>query len=133
AVSPQTGKPHTAMFELKEPILSDVGAKLTFVMDQQFGQQHNLGKFRLSVTGDAVPRLADELPAELAALVSTPVEKRTDAQKAKLMQLYRSQDAEYLRLQGAIIASPLPADTRVLGGQDLMWALINNPAFLFNH
>ena len=134
AISGGTGKPQTAMFELKEAVVGEVGVKLTIVMDQQFAsKEHNIGKFRLSVTGDSVPRLSDELPKELADLLGTPADKHTPAQKAKLVQLHRAQDAEYQRLQAAVVAAPLPADTRVLGGQDLMWVLINNPAFLFNH
>ena len=134
AISPQSGKSQMALFELKEPIVAEAGVALKFVLDQQFtGKDHNIGKFRLSVTGDAVPRLADALPADVAAILSTPVEKRTPEQKAKLTQLFRGQDAEHKRLSAAIAAAPLPADTRILGGQDLMWALINNPAFLFNH
>lgn len=129
-----TGKAQTAMFECKEPAVGEVGLKLTILMEQQFaGKEHNLGKFRLSVTGDSVPRLSDELPKELADLLGTPLDKRTPAQKAKLLQMHRAQDPEYQRLQAALTSVPLPADTRVLGGQDLMWALINNPAFLFNH
>jgi hypothetical protein len=134
AISPQSGKPQTAIFEFREPVASPTGAKLKIVLDQQFGKQHNLGKFRLAVTGDAVPRLGDApLPADLAAVLAIPADKRTPAQKAKLTQMHRAQDAEYLRLQAAVTGNPLPVDTRVLGGQDLMWALINNPAFLFNH
>ena len=30
------------------------------------------------------------------------------------------------------IAVPPPSDPRVLGTQDLVWALLNSPAFLFN-
>ncbi len=134
AISGATGKAQTAMFEFKEPVIGEVGMKLTILMEQQFaGKEHNLGKFRLSVTGDSVPRLSDELPKELADLLGTPLDKRTPAQKAKLLQMHRTQDPEYQRLQAALTSVPLPADTRVLGGQDLMWALINNPALLFNH
>jgi hypothetical protein len=134
AVAPQFGKTHTALFELKEPISNEVGTKLVILMEQNFaGPDHNLGKFRISVTGDAVPRLGESLPAELAALLATPVDKRSPAQKARLAQLFRDQDVEYKRLTGVVAANPLPPNKRVLGGQDLMWALINNPAFLFNH
>jgi Protein of unknown function (DUF1549)/Protein of unknown function (DUF1553)/Bacterial Ig-like domain (group 2) len=134
AVAPQFGKTHTALFELKEPIANEVGTKLTIVMEQNFaGGLHNLGKFRISVTGDAVPRLGEALPAELANLLATPADKRTPEQKARLAQLFRDQDGEYKRLAGIVASNPLPPDKRVLGGQDLMWALINNPAFLFNH
>ena len=134
AISPQTGKTNMALFELKEPINNEAGTKLTFVLDQQFvGKEHNIGKFRLSVTGDAIPRLVDSLPMELADLLATPADKRTARQKAKITQLFHDQDAEFKRLQAAVANVPLPANTRVLGGQDLMWALINSPAFLFNH
>lgn len=133
AISPQFGKAQSALVELREPVLSEVGAKLTIVMEQQFGTQHNIGKFRISVTGDSVPRLSDALPADIAAIIALPVNERSDEQKAKLTQMFRNQDAEYQRLQKAVTSSPLPADHRVLGGQDLMWALINSPAFLFNH
>ncbi len=134
AISPQSGKNHIAMFELREPIVSEVGTKLTIVLEQNFtGPQHNLGKFRISVTGDAVPRLGQSLPPELAVLLEKPADKRTPEQKARLSQLFRDQDPEYKRLAGIVAANPLPPDKRVLGGQDLMWALINNPAFLFNH
>jgi hypothetical protein len=134
AIAPQYGKSNAALFELKEPLAAEAGVKLTFTLEQNFpGREHNLGKFRLSVTGDPLPRLTDALPPEVAALLATPPEKRTPAQKARLTELHREQDPEYQRLKASLGATPLPADHRILGGQDLMWALINNPAFLFNH
>ncbi len=46
--------------------------------------------------------------------------------------MYLAQDKEYQRLAAEAAKVP-PADARVLGAQDLVWALINSPAFLFNH
>ena len=132
AIVPQTGKTHVALFELKEPL--DGERKLTFTLDQKYaGKQHNLGKFRLSVTSDATPRLSDGLPAAVASVLAIAPEKRTPDQKAKLTQFHREQDPEYKRLQAIVQSNPLPADSRILGGQDIVWALINSPAFLFNH
>ena len=45
--------------------------------------------------------------------------------------MYLAQDKEHARLAADAANAP-PADARVLGAQDLAWALINTPAFLFN-
>jgi len=65
-------------------------------------------------------------------MLAMPADKRTPEMKAKLRDLYLEQDKELARLK-AETADPPPADPRVLGAQDLVWALINSPAFLFNH
>jgi hypothetical protein len=100
--------------------------------EQRFGTKHTVGKFRLSVTTDPNPRLQSPLSAAQVALLETPAEKRTAAQKEQLRAMYLAQDKEYARL-AAEAASPPPSDPRVLGAQDVVWALVNNPAFLFNH
>ena len=90
-----------------------------------------VGKFRLSVTTEANPRLGNLLtPAQFAA-IDAPADKRTPAQRDMLRGMYLAQDKEYARL-ALDAANPPPADARVLGAQDLVWALINTPAFLFN-
>ena len=54
-------------------------------------------------------------------------------QKAELETYYRSTDAELERLKKAVAELSVPSDPRLLGAQDLAWALINSKAFLFNH
>jgi hypothetical protein len=86
-----TGKPQTAWFFPAKPLpAGDV--VLTATLDQQFGQQHTIGRFRLSVTDDpeAVKRPGESVPAAVAAGLKTPPDKRTPEQAAQLSTYYRS-------------------------------------------
>ena len=132
AVMGGTGKDQAAVFSFEKPVAVSEGIALTVVMDQRYGSNHTIGKFRLSVTTDPNPKLAPPVSAEVVAMLETPADKRTPDVKAKLRELYLAQDKELARLK-AETADPPPADPRVLGAQDLVWALINSPAFLFNH
>jgi hypothetical protein len=131
AVYPQTGKDQTITFQFEKPIDAKNGVILTIVVDQRFGNGHNLGKFRFAVTADKAPKLVSPVPVDVLAFLDTPDDKRTPQQKERLRNLFIAQDAEYQRLFREIPVQP-PADPRVVGAQDLAWALINTPAFLFN-
>jgi hypothetical protein len=134
AVMPAFGKPHAAVFEVAGGKLgSAAGSTLTFTLDQQYpGKDHTIGRFRLAVTTDRQPSLTGSLPDAIAKVLNTPAEKRSPDQKAALANYFRSVDGELARLRAEAAQQP-PADQRVLGAQDLAWALINTPGFLFNH
>jgi len=110
------------------------GVAFDVQLEQQYeaAANHTIGKFRLAVTTDPNPKLGSPLSAEQLAILETPEDKRSPAQQDRLRQMYVAQDPEYQRLAGEATKVP-PADPRVLGAQDLVWALINSPAFLFNH
>ena len=134
AIVPQTGKPHVAMFKTAMPVGFSEGTTLTIAMEQRFpGKDHNIGKFRISVTANPNPMLKESLPAMVQQAILVPLRDRTQAQKNAVANYYRGLDSELKRLQEAVADAPPPADTRLLGAQDLAWALINSPAFLFNH
>ncbi|MEI6399521.1 MAG: hypothetical protein WCO71_12195, partial [Pseudomonadota bacterium] len=60
--------------------------------------------------------------------------KRNPQQVIRLRDYHRGLDADLARLnREAAETSKLPADERLPGAQDLMWALINSKAFQFNH
>ncbi len=132
AVAPQFGKDHAAIFNFQQQVAAPGGIEVTAVFDQRFGTNHVIGKFRLSVTTDKNPKLGSTVTPQQAALLETPVVKRTPEQKAKLRAMYLATDKEYAALAADAADAP-PSDARVLGAQDLTWALINSPAFLFNH
>jgi hypothetical protein len=133
AIAPQFGRPHTAFFELKTPSSNQAGTTFTLTMVQRFpGKDHNIGRFRVSVTTSPVPLRLGGPPEPIARLLQVESAKRTQQQQAELTQFHRALDAEWVRLTQAA-AEPAPADKRQPGAQDLLWALINSKAFQFNH
>lgn len=134
ALDGQEGRNHFAIFECKQPAGAPGGSVLTFTFDQQFPDgTHELGKFRLSATTAKQPIGMAPAPANIAAILAIPADKRTDAQKTELASYFRSQDAEYARLTQAVAQHANDrANARLMGAQDLVWALLNSPAFLFN-
>ncbi len=136
AISPKLGEDQSAIFSAKSAMTVNTfnaskGLLLTFIVDQRYGSGHTLGKFRFSYTTDAKPKLSAPVSKDLITLLSVPVAKRSAKQKEELRAKYLATDQEYARLKAETMAVP-PSDPRVLGTQDLTWALLNNPAFLFN-
>jgi hypothetical protein len=93
AIHPEVGKRHFAVFELAEPIRK-VGTRLTVVLDfQSQFPQHQLGRFRLSVTKTTNAHSSQELPAAVVAALANPRERRTDQQKTELRNFFRAKVA----------------------------------------
>lgn len=132
AISPQFGKAHTAFFPLAKPLKLPTGATLTVTMLQQFGGQHTIGRFRLSLTTSKTLSLKGP-PAAIVKILGVEPSQRTPQQKAQLTNYYRSLDAELKRLRQLVVEHPMPVDKRLPGAQDLAWAFINAKAFQFNH
>jgi hypothetical protein len=103
-------------------------------MEQRYnGRDHNIGRFRLSVTNDPPPLKLDGPPENISKILHLSPDKRTAAQKTELINHFRTNDGEYAHLTKELERHPFPPDKRLLGAQDLAWALLNSPAFLFNH
>ena len=132
AISPNFGKPTVGLFQLSAPVKGDE-LVFTFSLDQLYaGKDHNIGKFRIALTGSPKPSLGGEaLAPSLLAALQTPADKRTPAQKAELQNTHRQSDANYVAQANAIGQAPA-ADPRLYGAQDFVWALLNTPGFLFN-
>jgi hypothetical protein len=136
AITGPDGKPRqaTAYFELQRPVAFAKGARFTVTMVQRHaGKEHNVGRFRLSVTTAKPPLSLTGPPAAVAQILKVIPTQRTPAQKAALTRFYRAQDAELARLSAAVAEVGQPVDKRQPGAQDLVWALLNSKAFQFNH
>jgi mono/diheme cytochrome c family protein len=87
-IHPEIGKQHYAVFETKDNVSFDGGTTLTFVLEQQHGRTHTIGRFRLSVTNVPRPVRVDELPTEISAILAVAPEQRTEPQKIELTVYY---------------------------------------------
>ncbi|MSU59685.1 MAG: DUF1549 domain-containing protein [Pedosphaera sp.] len=164
---------HTATFKLEKPIAGTNGARLQFVLRQQYGSDSQLGRFRLYVTTSGDP-LDFGLPENVVQAARAAAGQRTPEEASAILDFYRYSDAEFWKRKMAAVtaAAPLPVDPKLtelqktLAGaempirldpylvqlredakasgrqienkrltvvQDLTWALINSPGFLFNH
>ncbi len=108
AVDPEFGKDHAAVFETETNIGFDGGTLLTFTMEFNGNNGHNIGRPRLSVStaarpvgldGDAAPADAQ---AALAALDADPAHKPTDADRAALLHWFRTTDPQWRELNGKV-------------------------------
>ena len=173
AIHPETGKPHTATFQLKDPISLPPDARLRVVFKNQYTDgKHTLGRFRLSTTSRSGP-IDIAPPDDIINILKIAATKRNDEQKKALDSFFEERDPMLGKLRKAwenskkpapedpeakkrrealVEASrPLPVDPllarlqhdarlsaeqlknhRLTGAQDLSWALINTPSFLFN-
>ncbi len=134
AIAPQMGKSHVAVFELQTKVGGPEGTTFTVTLVQNFGSGHNVGKFRISATTTKTPVLLQgSVPEAITKILETPEDQRTPDQRTAVLNHYRGIDPELARLQRLVNDYAIPADARVLGAQDLAWAMLNSPAFLFNH
>ena len=82
---------HTAVFTFAAPITGGPGTKIVVKLQHQSTfAQHNIGRFRLSLTTAAKPSLSESgLPADIAKIVKVDAAGRNDAQKQKLAVYFR--------------------------------------------
>ncbi|EAQ78308.1 DUF1549 and DUF1553 domain-containing protein [Blastopirellula marina] len=135
AVSPEFNVPHVAIFETADDAGFAEGTNLAVRMNFQYPDgTHLLGKFRVSVTTSPRPlHLKSNLPPEIQEILALAAAERTEEQTKKLTEFYRSRDGRLKEMQVKVAKlAELEKNQRLTGVQDLAWALINSPAFLFN-
>src|SRR5262249_28807769 len=111
------GKPRVAIFEVKEDLSADT---ITVTLEQQYGGQHTLGRFRLSATAAPRPVRIENVPDAMGSILLLSPAYRTPGQQAELATYYRGiapklaerrEQVAALRKQGDAIK---PATTLVI-------------------
>ena len=111
AISPETGKNHTAVFEFQDEIPEGEFA-VTIKMTQNYSDgKHSLGHFRWSVTSAPSP-LSFGLPDDIKKILAVAEEKRTEEQSKKLLDHYKKEESGYQARVAAVTEAkkPLPVD-----------------------
>ncbi|HEV8606220.1 MAG TPA: DUF1549 domain-containing protein, partial [Tepidisphaeraceae bacterium] len=83
-------KPRIAVFRFKSPLANDAGTKLAISILQNYHQQANLGRVRISATTDTRGVEASGVPAEIEEALITPPDQRTPAQLDQLKNYFLS-------------------------------------------
>ncbi|MGJ5816673.1 PSD1 and planctomycete cytochrome C domain-containing protein [Paludibaculum fermentans] len=93
--------PRKAVFVAAKPIEASGETTLVFLVKQNHGgwnsddnQNNNLGRFRISVTGDDAP-VADPLPAEVRSILDKPTAERTLEDQRKVFSYWRTTVADW--------------------------------------
>lgn len=102
AVANKYGVRHVAIFECEVPLTGNGEQTLVFKFDQQHGQQHTIGKFRLSATTAPPPLRLEGMPEEVIAALKIPAADRNEAERKAVATYYKTVDPELAKLQAAV-------------------------------
>jgi WD40 repeat protein/mono/diheme cytochrome c family protein len=104
---------HTATFKLEDPISSTNGVTVRFSLQQHYGDNRLLGRFRLYFTTSDEP-LEFGIPESVVQAARAPAGQRKPEQVAAIVELFRASDGEFWKRRQAIAkaSEPLPADTK---------------------
>ena len=91
AIAPQYGKEHWAIFGLKEPLAVDGAMFVRVQLRQLYGQQHTIGRFKLSLQTGIEPSIT--LPENIQKLFAVKPDQRSAEQTQQLLDYYSNLDA----------------------------------------
>ena len=125
-------RPHQAIFVAQAPVSFPDGTELTIHLNQNHGgwnsddnQNHNLGRFRLSITTDESPR-AEALPPPVEHVLTIPRQARTPDQIDTLFSYWRTTVSDWndanQRIEAAWQEHPEPASQLALQERQMLRA-----------
>jgi mono/diheme cytochrome c family protein len=102
AIAPQMGKPHHAEFFFEKPLKTKGQAWLQIVLDQQYGGQHTIGRFRIHIRTGSDPN--DTIPEKIQALLKIKSDDRNDAQRKELIDWFATEHPSTKKVRASIDA-----------------------------
>jgi hypothetical protein len=89
AIGSAAGAAHTLTLTAAAPVDVPAGSKLTITIEQLSQQEnHTLGSFRLSMTGDARIAEYSQTPQKILAILNQEASQRTEEQRRELSEFY---------------------------------------------
>ena len=83
AISPEAGKPHWLVLRFQEPLAAAEPQYVRVQLSQQYGRQHTLGRFKVSLQSGIEPE--STVPENVVKLLAVPADKRTQLQRQQLL------------------------------------------------
>jgi len=100
AIGPAYGKPHTLTVTFTQPLRMKSNIFLHVVLDQKYGKQHTIGRFRISTRTGHAP--GEGIPKNIAQLLVKNPSQRAAAEQQALFSFVRDRDPETTALQAQI-------------------------------
>ncbi|GMV99505.1 MAG: hypothetical protein AMXMBFR84_06440 [Candidatus Hydrogenedentota bacterium] len=104
----------TATFAVNKDVGQTDGTVLTFVMDFNYGREHNIGRFRLSYS--KTPPSALPYPDDVHVALRTPSDQRTEVQQKAVLEYFGRNEPNIKRLIATLdalrAALPKEPDTK---------------------
>lgn len=94
AIGPKFGERHFLIAELKEPLDLKAGAKLGFRFDSYHGNNHTIGRLKLSVTSEKDLSALWPMSSDVTDALAVSPQRRTPEQRELLAAHYRSSSPE---------------------------------------
>jgi hypothetical protein len=100
AIANEYGKPNSLDITLAEPLEIDTGIYLHIVLDQEYGSQHTIGRFRIACRTGQSP--TDGIPESIVKLLENDSAKRTTQESESLLTFGQTRDSEAIRLKAEL-------------------------------
>jgi mono/diheme cytochrome c family protein len=137
AISPQMAKDHHAVFKTKQPVHLGLNEALTITLDQQHGDRHTIGRFRLLAMTGTRPHF--DLPDDVKKAIAIEPANRSEAEKRLLIDRYAaeapatSKIVQQIQIEKGLGPKPPVINVRVIrqrGGDPRKSAILRRGDFL---